>query len=577
MKREQPTDLGNPQLGWGSDAVAELLRRLKIPYVSLVPGASYRGLHDSIVNYLGNEQPAMLVTLHEEHAVAIAHGYAKVTEKPMAAALHSNVGLMHASMAIFDAWCDRAPVLVLGATGPIAADRRRPWIDWIHTSQDQGSLVRGFTKWDDQPASVPAALESVLRANMLANTAPAGPVYICLDIDLQESELANGVAFPDVARFQPGRPPAPSRETVGAVAAVLSAAKRPLILAGRVSRSEDDWHDRIALAERLNAPVLTDLKVAAAFPTRHPLHVAPPTFFMGGAAAGLLAAADAIVSLDWLDLAGTLNLAKVDIDNARIVHCSYDAYAHKAPGADHQGLAPADITIACPTEALVSDLIAAIDRIGATPPRHVWWTTNETAAEVEVDLHGAITQFDIAEALDRARGNRELCLTQLSLDWPAATCDFGGPLDYLGRDGGAGVGSGPGIAVGIALGLAGSGRIPVAIMGDGDHAMGATAIWSAVHHGLPLVVLIANNRSYMNDERHQERIAETRGRPVANKWIGQRMEDPEIDHAGLARAQGAEGLGPITEPNELETAIGRALDVAERGGVAVVDIHIVRD
>ena len=183
----------------------------------------------------------------------------------------------------------------------------------------------------------------------------------------------------------------------------------------------------------------------------------------------MLAAADAIVSLDWLDLAGTLNLAKVDIDNARIVHCSYDAYAHKAPGADHQGLAPADITIACPTEALVSDLIAAIDRIGTTPPRHVWWTTNETAAEVEVDLHGAITQFDIAEALDRARGDRELCLTQLSLDWPAATCDFGGPLDYLGRDGGAGVGSGPGIAVGIALGLAGSGRIPVAIMGDGDH------------------------------------------------------------------------------------------------------------
>ena len=107
--------------------------------------------------------------------------------------------------------------------------------------------------------------------------------------------------------------------------------------------------------------------------------------------------------------------------------------------------------------------------------------------------------------------------------------------------------------------------------------MGATAIWSAVHHGLPLVVLIANNRSYMNDERHQERIAETRGRPVANKWIGQRMEDPEIDHAGLARAQGAEGLGPITEPDELETAIGRAPDVAERGGVAVVDIHIVRD
>ena len=574
MKREQPAALGNPRLGWGSDAVAELLRRLEIPYVSLVPGASYRGLHDSIVNYLGNRQPAMVVTLHEEHAVAIAHGYAKVTERPMAAALHSNVGLMHASMAIFDAWCDRAPVLVLGATGPMAADRRRPWIDWIHTSQDQGGLVRGFTKWDDQPASVAAALESLLRAHVLANTAPAGPVYVCLDVELQESELADGIAFPDVARFRPGHPPAPAPDTVDAVAAMLAAAERPLVLAGRVSRSPSGWRDRIALAERLGAPVLTDLKVAAAFPTRHPLHPAPPVFFMGNEAAAMLAAADAVLSLDWLDLAGTLKLAEVELDRTRIVHCSYDVYAHKAPGADHQGLAPADIALACPTEALVGELVAAIDRAGRAARRPTWWPR---AAPLEVEGTGAITQLDIAQGLERARGDRELCLTQLSLEWPAAACDFAGPLDYLGRDGGAGVGSGPGIAVGVALGLAGSGRIPVAIMGDGDHAMGATAIWSAVHHRLPLVVLIANNRSYMNDERHQQRVAEARGRPAANRWVGQRMEDPEIDHAGLARAQGAEGIGPIGERGRLEAAIGHALDIAERGGVAVVDIRIARE
>ena len=577
MKREQPVDLGNPQMGWGSDAIAEMLRRLEIPFISLVPGASYRGLHDSIVNYLGNEQPAMVVTLHEEHAVAIAQGYAKVTEKPMAVALHSNVGLMHATMAIFNAWCDRAPMLVFGATGPMDADRRRPWIDWLHTSQDQGALIRDFTKWDDQPASVPAALEAILRANSLARTGPRGPVYICLDVDLQEKALDGPVDFPDVTRFQPARAPAAAKDVVREAAAMLSSAERPIMLAGRVSRSDEAWRERVGLAERLKSPVLTDLKVAAAFPTKHPLHVAPPTFAISGDAANMLAEADLILSLDWLDLAGTLKLAGVSIDKTQIIHCSFDAYAHKAPGADHQGLPPVDISIPCHPDALVSDLIDALDRIGGTPPQQAWWKPGEEAADVKVGLHGAITQFDIAEALDRVRGERDLCFSQVSLGWPAATCDFRSPLDFLGRDGGAGVGSGPGITVGVALALAGSGRLPIAVVGDGDFAMGANAIWTAVHHKLPLVVLIANNRSYMNDERHQQRMAEIRNRPVGNKWIGQRMEDPMIDHAGLARAQGAEGLGPITEHGDLEVAIGRALDVAERGGVAVVDIHIVRD
>src|SRR5580693_118056 len=155
-------------MAWGSDAVAAVLRALDLKYAALVPGASYRGLHDSIVNYLGNENPQMLLCLHEEHAVAIAHGYAKVTEEPMLAIVHSNVGLMHATMAFFDAWCDRLPVVVLGATGPVDATKRRPWIDWIHTSADQGALVRNYTKWDDQPGSPAAALESIVRANQIA-------------------------------------------------------------------------------------------------------------------------------------------------------------------------------------------------------------------------------------------------------------------------------------------------------------------------------------------------------------------------------------------------------------------------
>ena len=161
---------------WGSDAFAAVLRALDIPYIALNPGASSRGLHDSLVNHLGNTEPQMLLCLHEESAVSLAQGYAKVTGKPLAVGLHSNVGLMHATMSIFNAWCDRMPMIMLGATGPVDAARRRPWIDWIHTARDQGALIRPYTKWDDQPASVAAAQEALLRANMLTRTAPCGPV-----------------------------------------------------------------------------------------------------------------------------------------------------------------------------------------------------------------------------------------------------------------------------------------------------------------------------------------------------------------------------------------------------------------
>src|ERR1700736_3591786 len=186
---ERPIPSRTNAAGFGSDVVAETLRDLDIPYIALTPGASYRGLHDSLVNHLGNSSPQMLLCLHEEAAVAIAHDYAKVTGRPMGAIVHSNVGLMHATMAIFNAWCDRVPVVVLGATGPVDAAKRRPWIDWIHTAQDQGALVRNFTKWDDQPASVAAAAESLLRAYRMAMTPPRGPVYICLDAALQESRI----------------------------------------------------------------------------------------------------------------------------------------------------------------------------------------------------------------------------------------------------------------------------------------------------------------------------------------------------------------------------------------------------
>src|SRR5476649_902957 len=273
---DRPVPSGVNAAGFGSDVVADALRALDIPYISLNPGASYRGLHDSLVNYLGNERPQMLLCLHEEAAIAIAHGYAKVTGKAMAAAVHSNVGLMHGTMAVFNAWCDRMPMVILGATGPVDAVKRRPWIDWIHTARDQGALVRGYTKWDDQPASPVAAREAVLRAGWIANTAPCGPTYVNLDAEMQESKLAEPVAPIDAKRFMPEVEIAAPAEAIKKAAELLRAAKHPVILAGRVSRDLDAWNARIALTERLGARVVTDLKVGAAFPTDHPLHAGAP-------------------------------------------------------------------------------------------------------------------------------------------------------------------------------------------------------------------------------------------------------------------------------------------------------------
>src|SRR6188474_2969089 len=200
---ERPLPSGANAPAFGSDVIAETLRALDIPYVALNPGASYRGLHDSLVNYLGNSAPQMLLCLHEESAVAIAHGYAKVTGRAMAAAVHSNVGLMHASMAVFDAWCDRVPMVILGATGPVDTVHRRPWIDWIHTARDQGALVRGYTKWDDQLASPAAAREALMRASFLAHAMPMGPVYVNLDAEMQEAKLAEPLPPIEAARFIP--------------------------------------------------------------------------------------------------------------------------------------------------------------------------------------------------------------------------------------------------------------------------------------------------------------------------------------------------------------------------------------
>jgi thiamine pyrophosphate-dependent acetolactate synthase large subunit-like protein len=591
---------------WGSDYLAELLRHIGLEYVALNPGASFRGLHDSLVNHLGDEAPRMLTVLHEEHAVAIAHGYAKVAGRPMGAILHANVGLMHGSMAIFDAYCDRVPVLVFGATGPVDTARRRPWIDWLHTSKDQGALVRSFVKWDAEPASLEGARDAVMRAAQIATTLPQGPVYVCFDSALQEAPCTGAPPLLPLRRHQAPQRPGPGERAAQDIARRLCDARRPVILAGRVSRDEDDWQRRVALAEHCGATVLTDFKVGAAFPTRHPLHGAAPGYFMSEEGLAILREADVVVSLDWVDLAGTLRSAwGAGEAPAHVVQVSLDQTLHNGFGGEHQGLVGADTYLMCDPDEFVTQTLAAAAALGAprmpaqaSPPTQAAAADTRRAGqpaaggahdgreakpahqdgdEQEEDADGIPLARFAAIVSERMLAAAPACLIRTNLGWPGDAHPFAHPLDYLGYDGGAGVDSGPGMSVGAALALKGGQRLPVAVLGDGDFLMGATALWTAVRYGIPLLVVVANNRSFFNDEVHQEKVALARGRPVENKWVGQRIETPDIDIAALARAQGALAWGPVAAPTRFAAALDEAIAAVRQGQVAVIDVRVARE
>jgi thiamine pyrophosphate-dependent acetolactate synthase large subunit-like protein len=507
----------------------------------------------------------MLLCLHEEAAVAIAQGYAKVTGKAMVTAVHSNVGLMHASMAVFNAWCDRMPVVVLGATGPVDAAKRRPWIDWIHTARDQGALIREYTKWDDQPASPAAAREAILRGTWIANTVPQGPVYINFDAELQESKVSEPLPSIDPARYMPQVATTAPAEMIKQAAAMLKGAKQVLILAGRASRSEEVWNARVALAEALGARVVTDLKIGATFPTDHPLYAGAPRAISPESVEGLKNV-DVILSLDWVDLAGALR-SYGPSPSVKVIQVSLDHRIHNGWSMDHQALPPVDLLLSADPDLVVPELVKEVGK--SAKPHAVPSARTKTEKEP-----AGFTNENIARSLKKVLGNRPVTYTHLPLSWDDSWVRFKHPLDYIGSDGGGGVGGGPGISVGAALALKGTGRLPIAICGDGDFLMGVTAVWTAVHYKIPLLFVLANNRSFYNDELHQERMARARNRPVENKWIGQRMSEPEVDLAAMGRAQGAVGFGPVTKPGDLVSILEKAIAEVDAGKVAVVDVRV---
>lgn len=567
--------------GWGSDVIAQTVQMLGYEHLALVPGSSFRGLHDSIVNYLGNKNPKLIMCLHELQAVLIAVGYARATDQPMAVALHANVGLMNGTMGIFEGWCERRPMLIFGATGPVDAHARRPWIDWVHTARDQAAMIRPYIKWDDLPASAEAAVEAVLRADQITRAEPRGPVYVCLDAGMQEARLDRKVNVPPVERYKPAPAPAAPAETVEQVVALLHTAKRPAILFGRGARGRAEWDARIALAEATGALALSTTHNASNFPTTHPSHVLAP---IGEHATGqegqVLADCDLLVSLDWHDLAGFLSARGKGYQtqtpaDATIVHCSLDALLANGWSMDHQALPAVDVPVMASPDRFIGQLL---DAIGDAPmparlPDLPHWT-DEARAKSATLREENLRVFDLSFMVSDFSKGRDVTLARTPFGWSQLACDYTDPMAFLGKDAGGTVGSGPGHIVGAALALKDSGRLVIGIIGDGDFAMGNQALWTASHMELPMMIIVANNHSYFNDEVHQERVARARNRPVENKWIGQRIE-PAVDNCAMARAQGFHAFGPVQTASEFRMRLEEAARIVEDGGRVLIDVQVV--
>ena len=356
MAKQQQME--KPRAEWGSDVVVDLLKAFEFEYIAINPGATFRGLHDSLVNYGGNHAPELILCNHEEICVALAHGYARAKGKPMAAAVHNIVGLQHASMAIYNAWADRLPVIVLGGTGPMDTANRRPWIDWVHTALVQGNLVRDFVKWDDQPGSVEAVPDSFIRAYRLATTDPQGPVYICYDGDVQEKKLESEVGFPSLDRYPAALPLQAPEEGFEKTIRWLLEAKKPVILADWVGRREAGFKALGELTELLGAPVLDQLG-RFNFPVQHPLNLT-------GQADKVLPQADLILALDVPDLEGATARRVQERGNrratplisagAKVINVGLDDLLVRAWATDFNKLREADLMITADTSVFLPEL-----------------------------------------------------------------------------------------------------------------------------------------------------------------------------------------------------------------------------
>lgn len=583
MKETKEITLKRTQDRWQSDVIVDLIHRYEFPYIALNPGASYRGLHDSIVNY-GNNQPEMLLCQHEETAVQIAHGYAKATGKPMIAIVHNLVGMLHANMAVYYAYIDRAPVFIIGATGPMDEEKRRPHIDWIHSASSQGEAYRNYTKWDHQPATIEGVPESFMRAYSIMLTQPQGPIYMCYDALLQEQPLDHEVRLPPPDTTRVPSLIAPDENELQAVADRLLSAEHPLLLTEYVGRSPEGFENMVALAESLGVPVW-DIGSSLNFPSCHPLNLSMDDEVLGNR--------DVIVNLDvrdwekpttklestnrvtwplvpesceWMEIGfGELGLSKWSMDYQRMQNFTHRVIADPA-------LAIPSLTSICrnriQTDTGLKKRIEkrAID-IGA---RHRSLRENWLAQSKENWDLVPMTPARLASEVWDVIKDEDWVLTANTLrGWARKLWDFDQPYRHPGKS--LGTSTQIGISLGVALAHKDTGRLVVDINPDGDLMFDAGALWVAAKYKIPMLIVMFNNRAYYNDWEHQIRMARQRGRDVERAYIGMDLYDPAPDFATLARSMGWYAEGPIEDGSQVGDALRRAIKVVKAGAPALVD------
>ena len=579
---DRPQDLEKVERRYNSDVLAEVLRDLGFRYVPLTPGSSYRGLHDSIVNHLGNRDPQMILCLHEVVAISIAHGYAKATREVCPVLMHDLVGLMNGSMAVYNAFCDQAPVLIIGGGGPgDRGESRRP-IDALHSAESQGELVREYVKWVDDPRTLYGTATGILRAHQFALSAPTGPTYVTVDVDVQEEPIPDDYVGPDPRDFAVAPPLAADQDLIDRAVQFLNEASFPVVSAGgRLSLVPEATPLLVELVERLGAAYCES--EAVAFPTNHPLNATPDH--------GVIDDCDVVLAVDVVDgsilFGGNRGGSGGKTGDRKLIDLSLGDLHVKSWSNAYSNIYRRDVQLL--SDPMVG-LKALVEAVRANPAAESKVTertarVTERVAKDRASRRAALDEhYDdrpisagrlTSELWEAVRDTNWLLTSRSGRCWYEGVFEFAGAGQFIGGSGGGGVGYGPGAAVGAALAARDRGQFPVGIVGDGDFVMANTAIWTAAHHQIPLLLVVNDNRSFGNDEEHQRRMAQLRDRPIVNSGIGVHIDAPAIDFASLARSMGCLGVGPITDPSELSGAFSSAVRAVGAGQVAVV--HVVTE
>jgi acetolactate synthase I/II/III large subunit len=556
-----------------SDFMVDVIKRIGFEYVAANPGSSFEGLHESIINYGSNTMPELLTCCHEESSVAMAHGYAKIEGKPMLAIVHGNIGLQHASMAIYNAYADRVPVFVIAGNW-LDGGSRANGVNSYHSAQDMALIVRDYVKWDDEPASLAAFAESAVRAYKISMTPPMEPVLLVLDHELQMRALLPENA-PKIPRLVMPAPPVGESGAVREAARLLVAAETPRINAGRMARTPNGITLLVELAELLQAPV-NGGGDRVNFPSRHPL---------AGAGSG---PADVILNLEVQGGGGPGFVAGARTADAKTIHISSLGLFIKSNLQDFQHMADVDIDIAADSEATLPLLIEEVrrqlsaDRKRALEDRGVKLAEAHRQARVAA-METAAYGWD-SSPISLARLSAELWSQIKDEDWslvswqgfvsgwPGRLWNFDKHYRYIGGQGAGAMGYGAPAAVGAALANRRHGRLSINIQTDGDLNYAPGVLWTACHHNIPLLTVMHNNRAYHQEVMFVQQTASHRNRGADRAHIGTTLREPNIDYAKMAQAYGMSGEGPIDNPNDLAPAIKRALERVKRGEPALVDV-----